>query len=88
MASDQELDLYMQAFEELSTQIKLAEEEHKKGDRFPKSDFGPRMAQISSVQRLLIKQNKMLLEQLARMNNIFNLSAESADSAAPQKNAE
>ena len=88
MASDQELDLYMQAFEELSTQIRLIEEEHKKGERMPKSEFGPRMAQINIVQRQLIKHNKMMLEQLARMNNIFNLSAETTESAAPQKNAE
>ncbi len=75
MASEQELDLYVQTFTALTEQIKVIEEEHKKGDHLPKSEFGPRMAQITIVQRMLIKQNKMMIDQLARMNNIFSAPA-------------
>jgi hypothetical protein len=71
MASEQEIDLYMQTFADLNEQIAKMEEEHKKGERMLKSEIGPRVAQINIIQRMLIKQNKAMIEQLSRMNNIF-----------------
>jgi len=69
--SDAEINIYMQNFELMDADLKTLEEEHKKGEKIPKQDFGPRLAHYSNVQKMLIRQHKLVLEQLRHMNNIF-----------------
>ncbi len=69
--SDAEVDIYMQNFDRMAVDLTVLEEEHRKGEKIPKQEFGQRLAQYSNVQKMLIKYNKMVLDQLRHMNNIF-----------------
>jgi len=73
--SEKEIDAYMNTFRDMEDALKHIEDEHRKSDKMPKQDFGPRLAQFSVVQKLMIKQLKMIGEQLTRMNNIFTAQA-------------